>query len=419
VQKIFVLGYPLSFLIGLLYNSKEMNQQEITLFFKKLSNGAATEAEKETFYQSLDTLDENTYQQLLLQYQEIIQNSVFAEAADPHLKQRIEESLNNWEEQDEPKVIKRWNWRRAASVAAVFLFVLIGSSIYFLNRKNNTPASADNMIQNNNKQDVLPGSDKAFLTLADASIIVLDEANNGVIAKQGVTKITKLGEKVSYDPGTASDGKMLYNTLTTPRGGQYQIVLSDGTQVWLNAGSSLRFPASFNESRRTVEVTGEAYFEVAKHASRPFIVKINEAEIQVLGTHFNVMAYQDEASIRTTLLEGAVKFVKGNASSLLKPGQQSQLSQDGQIKIVSNVDVEQVVAWKNGMFYFDNADIGTVMRQLSRWYDVEVMYQSNNIEHLFVGKMPRSSKLSDVLKALELTSTIQFEIQGRKIIVKP
>ncbi len=396
-----------------------MNQQEITLFFKKLSNGAATEAERETFYQSLDTLDEITYQQLLLQYQEIIQNSVFAEATDPHLKQRIEESLNNWEEQDEPKVIYRWNWRRLASVAAVFLFVLIGSSIYFLNRKNNTPASADNTVQNNNKQDVLPGSDKAFLTLADASIIVLDEANNGVIAQQGVTKITKLGEKVLYAPGTASDGKMLYNTLTTPRGGQYQIALSDGTQVWLNAGSSLRFPASFNEGRRTVEVTGEAYFEVAKDASKPFIVKINEAEVQVLGTHFNVMAYQDEVSIRTTLLEGAVKFVKGNASSLLKPGQQSQLSQDGQIKIVSNVDVEQVVAWKNGMFYFDNADIGTVMRQLSRWYDVDVLYQSNNIEHLFVGKMPRSSKLSDVLKALELTSNIQFEIQGKKIIVKP
>ena len=186
----------------------------------------------------------------------------------------------------------------------------------------------------------------------------------------------------------------------------------------MNAASSLRFPTSFTGKERRVEImNGEAYFEVAKNKKMPFIVRLNSAEIQVLGTHFNVMAYAEEATVKTTLLEGSIKFVQQQRGLLLKPGEQIQLSKDGSTKIESDVDTDQVVAWKNGLFQFDNSDIETVMRQLSRWYDVSVVYSNTNIKHLFVGEMPRSSTLSEILKALELTSRIHFKIDGKKIIV--
>jgi len=193
--------------------------------------------------------------------------------------------------------------------------------------------------------------------------------------------------------------------------------LPDGSRVWINAASSIRFPTAFTGNARRVEVNGEAYFEVAKNKSMPFMVKVNNAEVQVLGTHFNIMAYDEEDVVSTTLLEGSVKFVTGDKISILKPGQQSQLSKDGQVKLVNDVDVDQVVAWKNGLFVFDNSELGTVMRQLSRWYDIDVVYRTRNVTTSFVGEVPRTSKLSDVLKVIELTSKMHFEVAGKKVIV--
>jgi ferric-dicitrate binding protein FerR (iron transport regulator) len=189
--------------------------------------------------------------------------------------------------------------------------------------------------------------------------------------------------------------------------------------VWLNAASSLHFPTAFAGKERRVEITGEAYFEVAVNKTMPFIVSIQGAEIQVLGTHFNVMAYKDEAMLNTTLLEGSIKFVKGNSNSLLKPGQQSQLAKSGAIKVVNNVNVEEVIAWKNGNFHLEDADLNTVMRQISRWYDVEIVYPDKVTNELYYLEMPRSSTLADILKVLELAGNIHFQIDGSKVIVLP
>jgi ferric-dicitrate binding protein FerR (iron transport regulator) len=307
--------------------------------------------------------------------------------------------------------------RKIAAAASVIGLLLVSTFLLFnINASNGTVKAKVN--EQRFKNDVLPGSDKATLTLADGSTVILDEAQNGTLAQQGSSKIIKVGGKLMYDPTNKNSKEVVYNTISTPNGGQYQLELPDGSLVWLNATSSIHFPTSFGGKERRVEITGEAYFEVAKNRDMPFVVSVNGAEVQVLGTHFNVNAYSDEDNVKTTLLEGSVKFVHGVNAEMLKPGQQSQLASNGLIKVVNNVDVDGVVAWKNGMFDFENAGIETVMRQLSRWYDVEIEYKGKT-DDLFIAEMRRNIKLSDALKALELTGKVKFEIEGKKIMVMP
>ncbi|MBD0285841.1 MAG: FecR domain-containing protein [Flavisolibacter sp.] len=311
-----------------------------------------------------------------------------------------------------------WTLKIAAAASVIGLLIL--GTYFWFNRGEHKEVAKTDVNKKDYQRDVPPGGDKAILTLADGSTIMLDEAQNGTLTQQGGTKVMKLGGKLTYNSPTFGGGKgeALYNTLSTPRGGQYQVALPDGSQVWLNAASSIHFPAAFAGKERRVEITGEAYFEVAKNKDMPFIVSISGAEVQVLGTHFNIMAYKEEEAVKTTLLEGSVKFVSGNKESLLQPGQQSQLTKEGQVKVVSGVDVHAVIAWKNGHFDFEGADIGSVMRQFSRWYDVEVIY-NKKVDDLFYAEIPRNTTLSDALKALELTGKVQFKIEGRKIIVMP
>jgi len=307
--------------------------------------------------------------------------------------------------------------KRIAIAASVIGLLLV--SVFLLNDKIGKKGIAKTETDHQRfKNDVLPGGEKATLTLADGSTIVLDEAQNGTIAQQGNSKIIKLDGKLSYDPTNKNSREIVYNTISTPKGGQYQLELPDGSKVWLNATSSIHFPTSFTGTTRRIEITGEAYFEIAKNPNMPFIVTVNNSEVQVLGTHFNINAYNDEDNVKTTLLEGSVRFVNDDNINILKPGQQAQLTKDGMTKVVSNVDVDEVVAWKNGMFDFENAGIETVMRQLSRWYDVEIEYKGET-DDLFIAEMPRNIKLSDALKALELTGKVKFDIQGKKIIVMP
>ncbi len=307
--------------------------------------------------------------------------------------------------------------KRIAIAASVIGLLLV--SVFLLSDKIGKRGIAKTEIdQQRFKNDVLPGGNKATLTLADGSTIVLDDAQNGTLAQQGNSKIIKLDGKLSYDPTNKNSREIVYNTISTPKGGQYQLELPDGSQVWLNATSSIHFPTSFIGTERRIEVTGEAYFEITRNPNMPFIVTVNNAEVQVLGTHFNVNAYSDEDNVKTTLLEGSVKFVNDGNTNILKPGQQAQLTKERTTKVVSNVDVDEVVAWKNGMFDFDNAGIETVMRQLSRWYDVEIEYKGKN-DDLFIAEMRRNINLSDALKALELTGKVKFDIQGKKIIVMP
>ena len=307
---------------------------------------------------------------------------------------------------------------RRIAIAASVIGVLLMSAFLLSNKVGKKEIVTGGVNNQRFKDDVSPGGDKAILTLADGSTVVLDEAQNGTLAQQGRSKVIKLGGKIMYDPANKNSKEIVYNTITTPNGGQYQLELPDGSLVWLNSTSSIHFPTSFAGKERRVEITGEAYFEVAKNRDMPFIVTVNNAEVQVLGTHFNVNAYNDEENIKTTLLEGSVKFVSGDNINMLKPGQQSQLTNNGLIKVLNNVDVEEVVAWKNGMFDFESAGIETVMRQLSRWYDVEVEYKGKT-DDLFIAEMRRNIKLSDALKALELTGKVKFDIQGKKIIVMP
>lgn len=295
----------------------------------------------------------------------------------------------------------RW-WAAAAAV-----LLLAGGAGYLLRKPAPAPAPVVAEV-------VLPGGNKAVLTLADGSAVTLDSAGNRVITQAG-TAIRQQGGQLEYkDQENAGVG---FNTLRTPRGGQFKITLGDGTKVWLNAASSLRYPTAFTTGSRMVEVTGEAYFEVAKDPEKPFLVKLSEENtITVLGTRFNVNAYTDETSINTTLLEGSVRVSVKNNTRILQPGQQARVTAAGDISVVP-ADTEQAIAWKNEIFNFRDADIQAVMRQLSRWYDVEVVYKGKAPVSRFQGEIQRNLPLHDVLEGLETTG-IRFTLEGRKIIIR-
>ncbi|HUP11350.1 MAG TPA: FecR domain-containing protein, partial [Niastella sp.] len=314
-------------------------------------------------------------------------------------------------------------------VAAAVLIAFLSLTYVWAVRSTEKKVTAKQQQRKPYKNDVLPGTQKALLTLADGRVIELDDAQNGTLASQGGTRVIKLDGAINYEYGKQDARQTLYNTIATPKGGQYQVVLPDGTQVWLNAASSLHFPTRFSGNERIVTVSGEAYFEVSKDKSKPFIVNANGSEIKVLGTHFNVNAYSDESSVKTTLLEGSVKVSQsamGNAQSamyaesavVLKPGQQAVLSgAHSPLTINHSPDLEQVMSWKNGVFQFNNADIKSIIRQLARWYNLEVEYSKPPDDNLYFVEMPRNSKLSSILKVLELTGNIHFEIDGNKLIV--
>ncbi|MEO8171731.1 MAG: FecR domain-containing protein [Sediminibacterium sp.] len=295
-------------------------------------------------------------------------------------------------------------WRYAA--AAVVIFLVAGSYFYFQNPQQNQLAPTAMA------HDVKPGTTGAILSFDNGKTIVLDTARDGQLT-DGVTK--------SDQNITIQGSSIEYATVTTPRGRQQQLTLQDGSKVWLNSASSIRFPSLFTGDTRQVEITGEAYFEVAKNAAKPFIVKIGEASIEVLGTHFNVMAYANENSLQTTLIEGSVKFHKGDKSVLLKPGEQSRLFANNEIKLLRDADVDLATAWKNGQQTFKEADMATVMRQVERWYDVDVEYQTDVPRNLtFTGEgISRNVNLSELLQVFE-SKQVHFEIDGvnRKVIVK-
>jgi transmembrane sensor len=315
--------------------------------------------------------------------------------------------------------IKKW-WRPAIAAASVIIF-LTGISYFFLKPGNEKIVAKNTTAPVKLINDVKPGGSKAILTLSDGSEIVLDSAASGVLANQGNTRISKLpGGQISYNTNGLAVSEVLYNKMTTPVGGLYQLLLPDGSKVWLNSSSSIRYPTRFAGKERAVEITGEAYFEVAKNAAMPFTVKINDnASVQVLGTHFNINAYSDEAEIKTTLLEGAVKISQGTSSSLLKPGQQARVNKTGSVKVIADADTEEAVAWKNGNFQFNSTDIVTVLRQASRWYDIEIVYAGNKIpDDKFTGKLPRAVNLSSLLKWMQW-SDVHFKLEGKKLIIQP
>jgi len=320
----------------------------------------------------------------------------------------------------ESKVIRMGRFGRFKKYMVAASFVLIASSVIYLwNLSSNKKDIAETTTPNINNTDVQPGTEKAVLTLSDGTKITLDNTTNGTIAQQGNTVVLKEDGLLAYNadkrkPETA----VLYNTLTTARGEEFRsLVLSDGTKVWLNSVSSIYFPTAFINNERIVEITGEVYFEVAKNPSMPFRVKANGAEVEVLGTHFNINAYTDENSTTTTLLEGSVKVKKGKEQVVIKPGQQTQIIGNA-VSVINDADVDAAVAWKNGSLVFNQTDIKTILRQVSRWYDVDIEYKGDIKVPKFYGKIPRTVTLSEVVKILEISSKLQLTIEGKKLTVK-
>lgn len=324
------------------------------------------------------------------------------------IKQQTEGAL-------EPKV-RKMRWFRLTAAAAVLIALAAGSYIYFAPGKKEPIAT----IQPNQIDIAPPSTNKAVLTLSNGTKIEIDSIDNGMIALQGNVRIIKQSNgEITY---AGSDAKEVsYNTLDVPRGSKpLSLTLSDGSQVWLNVGSSLTYPTAFTGKQRKVKISGEAYFEIAHNAKMPFIVQHDDVTVSVLGTHFNVNTYEDETAERITLLEGSVRVNKKMVSQLLKPGQQATIiNKISDIKVLDNVNMDEVIAWKNGKFKFvENTDIGPIMRQISRWYNVDIEYKGR-VNQRFWGSISKDVNVSRVLEILEATGGVKFKVEGNKITVMP
>jgi transmembrane sensor len=316
----------------------------------------------------------------------------------------------------EKKKEHRLPWGRIAAAACIILLagILIGLWV-------KKPATQDiAKTSPSTTQDIPPGHDGAILTLANGRQIVLDSSRNGSLAVQGNVTITKLGNgQLSYTSTGTTPALVYYNKLSTPRARKTTVVLADGTRVWLNAASSIRYPTAFSGKERTVEVSGEAYFEVAQNPSMPFIVKKEgtDQRVEVLGTSFNINAYDDEDTTKTTLLEGSIRVTKGVNSIVLTPGEQAATGRDDdKIRIIHEADIEEVIAWKNGRFQFSNMDMKTIMRQLARWYDVDVEFEGNVPDIRIGGSIHKDMNLSTVLEFLK-GNGVRFTFEGKKITI--
>jgi ferric-dicitrate binding protein FerR (iron transport regulator) len=307
-------------------------------------------------------------------------------------------------------------WLRYA--AAIVLLAGLFSIWFITNRQDqNDPQSK---IAKLGEQPIQPGKEGAILTLDDGTVVVLDSLKNGLITTQNGTKVLLRNGQLVYDADQLSANSTVYNTMSTPKGRQFQLILPDGSQVWLNAASSIRYPTSFTGNDRRVEITGEAYFEVAHNPSVPFKVEVNKkSEVTVLGTHFNINSYENEESVSTTLLEGSVQVKNESGMIILKPGQQAKMVGLEKINVLNDVNLDKVMAWKNGVFNFEDATLQEVMRQLERWYDIDVVYEKNIPKLEFFGKMGKDLSLAAVLSGLE-KSNVHFRMEeGRRLVVLP
>jgi hypothetical protein len=378
---------------------RNLRKDFLNLIERYLNNGASVEETEliENYYKEFsqnpnisDTLNEDEVNSL--------------KAA---IREKVDERIRRAENPTVP-IYRRKYYQMAA---AILLFSMLSVLVTYKVRK----ATVNLVAQNH---DLAPGGNKAILTLANGAKINVGAIQNGALTAQPGTQIIKQNGQLAYEVSANSNStKISYNTLTTPKGGQYHLILADGTNVWLNAASSLKYPTAFTGSERVVELTGEAYFEVVHNSKQPFKVKTANQTIQDIGTQFNVNAYDDEEASATTLVEGSVKIYDAKRAMLIKPGQQYLLKSNSIAEVKSDVDIDEIVAWKNGMFQFDNADIKTIMRQISRWYNVDIEYQGQIPSSTYHGRISRNSNASAILKILQL-SGINFTIEGRKIIVK-
>jgi transmembrane sensor len=393
----------------------------------KIATGNYTDEELTTLLDEVKNMDSASFMEAYqLLYEEI--NKHPAEALAPGFKDQLEKRLDLLEAEKgflsgnlasalpQPKMVllrgKWWNY----AAAAILLFFVAG---YFLlsNSNKHPPIPEQPVAQLPVKKDIPAGRQGAILTLSNGQRIVLDSAGNGetTLTRDAGVRVIRKGGVLSYGGNTA---EILYNQVVTPKGRKWQLTLSDGTKVWLNAASSVRYPISFVGRERIVEVSGETYFEVAPDKNRPFRINIaGKGEIEVLGTHFDVNAYDDEDAIRTTLLEGSVKVIRGKNSSLLNPGQQAVLANGtDDIKAINDANIDEVMAWRNGRFIFSDMDLKSIMRQLTRWYDVDVVYEGEVPAIRIGGIIHNDVYLSTVMEFLG-ENGVHYKIEGKKITI--
>lgn len=381
-----------------------MDRQAFIELSEKVADGTATEDELSLYGNCINEFNGNT-------------------AGNEHLldgKQitglQLRKMMNDGAEITNIPFYHRKAFRYLATACIALVATAIGAIFYNNHPK---PLKVKNRVVLNN--DVKPGGNKAVLLLANGTRVVLDNSDNAKVAEEGGTSITKTKDgQLIYrvnNPTLAAnepESVVTYNTVSTPRGGQYQVFLPDGTKVWLNASSSLKFPTSFTAKQRIVNLTGEAYFDVAKIRNKPFVVNVDQMKVEVLGTHFNVMAYPDEQYINTTLVEGSLKVIRNNEYRVLMPWQQARVSNG--IEVVNATG--DAIAWKNGLTSFKDADIKAVMRQIARWYDVEVNFNGDMPGTLFSGEISRAANLSELIRGSGL-SNIQLKLEGKVITVMP
>ena len=313
-------------------------------------------------------------------------------------------------------------WYQISVAASILLMLSIGLYFY-ANRAGMQPIEAAKPKLVSEQPVIVPGGDKAILTLSDGSKIILQDAKKGVLANQAGVSVQKTSDgellysfaKNNTPTPRKSSNEIIYNKIETPKGGKYQINLPDGSKVWLNSSSTLRYPALFSGNTREVELNGEAFFDVAKDNTKPFKVIAKDQIVEVLGTQFNINSYSDEGTFKTTLIEGSVKIIYKDEVVLLSPGQQFQ--PNSRSAKVLEADTEEVIAWKNGYFLFKNEDIQSIMRKVSRWYNVEVTYSGEIPQVGFGGNISRSKDISEVLNVLQLTNAVHFKVEGRRITV--
>lgn len=395
---------------------------KLNYLFNRYKDGSATGAEKKALLDLvLQPGIEHSVMDLIGKEIEGVDAGVYSinveqsrERADELLRKILAANPDDAEvEQPHPPKI---GWRRWVA-AAIITGLIAGAAWFTWNTSNEQPDKNIIAQEQRFQNDVEPGGFKARLTLADGTTIVLDSAAAGELARQGNTLVLNKDGQLIYDVQAESEKEIIYNTLHTAKGEMYTTVLADGSKIWLNAASSIKFPVAFSGKERKVEITGEAYFEIAHNPSKPFKVIKGDVEVAVLGTHFNVNAYDDESEIKVTLLEGSVKVSTTkqlNNSATLIPGQQAHINQST-IQLI-NPDLEHVMAWKNGRFLFKSIDIKSLMKELERWYDIEVSYERIPATG-FNARITRNTPLSSILKALELTGDVRFRIEGRRVVV--
>ncbi|QEC79690.1 FecR family protein [Mucilaginibacter ginsenosidivorax] len=393
-----------------------MKKETLLILINKYLSNQATAEEEELLLNYYNTLQKSE-----LKWDELTMGDENTARAELYDKVLLEIKAR---ESAPKRIIFLRRWFVAASIT---LFLVASSLLVFYLKSGTSGLLTKNKPQSATGNTIAPGGNKALLTLANGSKIILDDAATGELAKQSGVKVTKAanGQLVytveNASPNSAASAEVAFNTIETPKGGQYQVDLPDGSKVWLNAGSSLRYPTNFNGDVRSVQLAGEAYFEVAKNAKKPFRVVSNSQVVEVLGTHFNISSYIDDTSVKTTLLEGSVKVLstKSNQSKLLKPGEQSNINYLSNSFNIQTVNTEEVIAWKNGYFLFVDEDLKSIMSKFARWYNVDVEYAGNVDNLRFGGMVSRSRDLAQALKIIEQTGNVKTKIEGRRVIIMP